>query len=409
MKSSIKSEKREPCKDPKCLVGKTEKGGNCRTNEVLYEVKCKDCGDLYPGETARNAHTRGIEHVDESESQNEKVQEKSVLLRHMKEKHEGRRVEFEMKVLKSFQHNPLARQCAEAIRIKNTAPNKRINNKEEYHQPGDVQVEYNKNINEKFKKKKKENLNIEAEKAQPTILKKNNSEVKKNNIEVNIGDFLKEMRKKNEEKELNKEKEVIENCVSEEEPIPSTQDIIEDSRERRTLKEKGKTHLECEMCPYKSQSKYIMKRHIKTRHEEGNETRVENKAEKEGTSTQDEVFKSNPGTGIIEERAPSNTLENNEVVASKEVKSNKYIPKRIACELCDKKFNKNDTFKKHMEKIHKKKAGGIGSAVKSSENTVYNKDIPPILKLLNKMTLRSRELTTKESSNAPASIIDKEL
>ena len=152
-----------------------------------------------------------------------------------------------------------------------------------------------------------------------------------------------------------------------------------------------------------------MKRHIKTRHEEGKETRVENKAEKEGTSTQDEVFKSNPGTGIIEERAPSNTLENNEVFASKEVKSNKYIPKRIACELCDKKFNKNDTFKKHMEKIHKKKAGGIGSAVKSSENTVYNKDIPPILKLLNKMTLRSRELTTKESSNAPVSIIDKEL
>ena len=36
-------------------------------------------------------------------------------------------------------------------------------------------------------------------------------------------------------------------------------------------------------------------------------------------------------------------------------------------------------------------------------------NIPPIFKLMNMMTLRSTELTTKESSNAPVSIIDKEL
>ena len=48
----------------------------------------------------------------------------------MEEKHDGRKLEFEKKMLKSFQHNPLARQCAEAIRIKNTDPNKRINNKD---------------------------------------------------------------------------------------------------------------------------------------------------------------------------------------------------------------------------------------------------------------------------------------
>ena len=120
LKSSVKREKREQCNDPKCIVGNTDKGGNCRTNEILYEIKCKECGDLYPGETARNAHTRSKERMEESESQNEKVHDKSVLLRYMREKHEERRVEFEMKVLKSFQHNPLARQCAEAIRIKNT-------------------------------------------------------------------------------------------------------------------------------------------------------------------------------------------------------------------------------------------------------------------------------------------------
>ena len=73
MKRCTKREKRDPCSNPKCLVGRTERGGNCRTNEILYEMKCKECGDLYPGETARNAHTRGIEHIEKSESQNENV------------------------------------------------------------------------------------------------------------------------------------------------------------------------------------------------------------------------------------------------------------------------------------------------------------------------------------------------
>ena len=29
-----------------------------------------------------------------------------------------------------------------------------------------------------------------------------------------------------------------------------------------------------------------------------------------------------------------------------------YVPKRKKCELCDKKFNKNETFKKHMKEVH---------------------------------------------------------
>ena len=31
----------------------------------------------------------------------------------------------------------------------------------------------------------------------------------------------------------------------------------------------------------------------------------------------------------------------------------KYMSKRIKCEKCDKKFNKESTFKKHIESIHK--------------------------------------------------------
>ena len=119
LKSHSKKQKREACGDPKCLIGRTKKGGDCKKNEILYEIECKDCKDKYHGETARNGHTRGIEHVEDAESINQEQREKSVLLRYMEEKHDGKKVEFEMKVLRSYQHDPMARQCTEAVWIKN--------------------------------------------------------------------------------------------------------------------------------------------------------------------------------------------------------------------------------------------------------------------------------------------------
>ena len=55
--------------------------------------------------------------------------EDSVLMRYRREKHEGREIPFEMKVVASFLHDPLAIQCAEAIWIKKVDYDKRINNK----------------------------------------------------------------------------------------------------------------------------------------------------------------------------------------------------------------------------------------------------------------------------------------
>ena len=68
-------------------------------------------------------------------------------MRHRREKHEGEEVEFEMKVLASFLHDPLARQCAEAFHIKQVPIDKRINNKSEWKQTGTISQEFNKNIN----------------------------------------------------------------------------------------------------------------------------------------------------------------------------------------------------------------------------------------------------------------------
>ena len=107
-------------------------------------ITCKECDDKYVGETSQNGHTRGIEHVKEGESDNAEVIEKSVLQRHRREKHDNENVEYEMKVIASFQHDPLSRQCSEAVWIRNIEPTKRINNKKELRQPGEVEISYTK-------------------------------------------------------------------------------------------------------------------------------------------------------------------------------------------------------------------------------------------------------------------------
>ena len=67
----------------------------------------------------------------------------------MNEKHNGETVTFKMNVESVHLNNALSRQCSEAIGIKEVKATERINNKEEYHQPGDVEVSYVKNDNQK--------------------------------------------------------------------------------------------------------------------------------------------------------------------------------------------------------------------------------------------------------------------
>ena len=42
--------------------------------------------------------------------------------------HNDEKIEFDMKIKKSYQHDPLGRQCAEAVWIRNVEPFKRIIN-----------------------------------------------------------------------------------------------------------------------------------------------------------------------------------------------------------------------------------------------------------------------------------------
>ena len=173
LKMKNKKPNRKPCNDPECLIGRSEKGGNCRKNEVVYMITCKNCKDKYVGETARNGHTRGIEHIRDGQSNNPKVIEKSVIQRHKREKHQEENVEFEMKILSAYQHDPLSRQCSEAIWIRSIEASKRINNKKEFHQPGEVEITYSKNVNEDFKRKtekiKRSSQNVNNENKQVDV------------------------------------------------------------------------------------------------------------------------------------------------------------------------------------------------------------------------------------------------
>ena len=67
-----------------CLVCGTNGKGNCRASSVTYELKCSSCGDVYVGETGRNAYVRGKEHLRAMD----KEQESSVLHKHHRDKHQ---------------------------------------------------------------------------------------------------------------------------------------------------------------------------------------------------------------------------------------------------------------------------------------------------------------------------------
>ena len=77
------------------------------------------------------------------------MQKKSVMRRHEDEKHEGKRIKFDMKLLNSYMKDPLSRQCEEAILIRECDHETLINNKEEWHQPGDIKVDFVKNDNKR--------------------------------------------------------------------------------------------------------------------------------------------------------------------------------------------------------------------------------------------------------------------
>lgn len=124
------------CNDPnQCLVCSNQEGkGNCRKENITYNIQCTECNSRYIGETARNAYSRGMEHIKALN----KKDKNSVLHRHNVEAHEGTTPRYYMSV-SGCHDTALTRQLTEAIQINNT-PNV-INNKSEWASQSTVRVQ----------------------------------------------------------------------------------------------------------------------------------------------------------------------------------------------------------------------------------------------------------------------------
>ena len=105
------SNSRPKC-DKKCLVCDTKDGGNCRSKGIVYELLCDGCKAGYDGQTGRNALSRGREHVAKSTANDMNEREKSVIYRHERDSHEGQKMKWNMKVVRSFNKQPLDRKSA---------------------------------------------------------------------------------------------------------------------------------------------------------------------------------------------------------------------------------------------------------------------------------------------------------
>ena len=98
--------------------------------------------------------------------------------------------------------------------------------------------------------------------------------------------------------------------------------MIEDARARKN----GQTVQKCEQCEYKTASKAMLRKHKRTEHRETEEIIV------------------------VQNNDPLPVVQNSN--KNKENTKKKYISKRIQCDHCDKKFNKESRFTVHMKTDH---------------------------------------------------------
>ena len=93
---------------------------------MVYEIKC-ECGDTYIGETSRSISERFSEHMIGLQ----RKQERSVLYRHMREKHQdAEEKQLKLQILATCPGDAMLRQVTEATYISEMKPS--INAKEEW-------------------------------------------------------------------------------------------------------------------------------------------------------------------------------------------------------------------------------------------------------------------------------------
>ena len=125
---------RDGCERQDCLPcrGERGKGGNCQQEGVVYRISCQECSKRmirseYTGETSRTGYLRGREHLDGLD----KKKEDNPLWKHCAVVHNGEKVSFKMKIVRSHK-TPLTRQIHEAVEINYSSAANVMNSKGEW-------------------------------------------------------------------------------------------------------------------------------------------------------------------------------------------------------------------------------------------------------------------------------------
>ena len=139
------------CGEADCLMCNSDKkvGRKCRKTDIVYKITCEECKKEkkkanYIGESNFNAYTRGKQHLNNYKSSCLATQENPALKKHAKEVHNNQNVKYEMKMLKNFKEDPLARQIYESIKIVESKENDDfpMNSKNEFNQALIVTAKY---------------------------------------------------------------------------------------------------------------------------------------------------------------------------------------------------------------------------------------------------------------------------
>ena len=124
--------------------------------------------------------------------------------------------------------------------------------------------------------------------------------------------------------------------------------MIEDARARRQHKV---SEFSCKQCDYKSTSKTFMNKHITTNHNE-EETEIEKIDTVISNSNSFNIRKCFSCDNCEYKTTNENVLKMH-INTNHKNEVNIRKSKRLHCNMCDKKFNKLDTFNKHMKLDHK--------------------------------------------------------
>ena len=127
----------DPFKEPgcgreDCLICTTFGQGNCNTESITYRIDCSAEGcekDVYKGETAFNAYTRGGEHMGRLAARD---LSNSPLWRHCMEQHGGEEQNFWMSVTGTYRNDAMLRQITEAVQINGMEVSRRMNDRAEW-------------------------------------------------------------------------------------------------------------------------------------------------------------------------------------------------------------------------------------------------------------------------------------